>query len=127
MIRAMSSIMGIAVLGAVYSLIYQANIRGRFGIQFKSLPVGSDESLSQTLTALHDSPLPHTGVGKLVSIVTEAQGSFITAYDLANWVAVAALSVGLLLSIALVPARLPDHTDMPTSKDARTPSSTTRG
>lgn len=98
-IRGVTSIIGVAVLGATYSLVYRASLPPAAR---DALPPGADQSLSQTLSALNDAHLDTAQAGR---IIADAHNAFTGALQASLLVAVAVLTTGLILGIILLPRR----------------------
>jgi len=100
-IRGLTSIIGVAILGAVYSLRYQSLITPL--LDESLLSSGANQSLSQTLTALRDTNhLDSTGI---TEITLQANNSFISSFHASMWVAVGVIIVGMVLSYILLPRK----------------------
>ncbi len=102
-IRGVTSIIGVAVLGAVYSLQYQARIAPALDATEAELPMSADQSLSQTLTALRGAD----GIepGTMARLLSEAETAFVDSFHAGIWVAVGVLALGLLLGLFLLPRK----------------------
>lgn len=102
-VRGVASIVGVAILGAVYSLRYQAQITPVLDAADAGLPTSANQSLSQTLTALRDT----AGVdpGTAAQILSEAEAAFVSSFHAGIWVAVGVLGTGLLLGLILLPRK----------------------
>jgi EmrB/QacA subfamily drug resistance transporter len=102
-IRGVTSIIGVAVLGAVYSLQYQARICPTLHATEAQLPTRADQSLSQTLTALRGADGIEAGTA--ARILSEAESAFMDSFHSGIWVAVGVLVLGLLLGLMLLPRK----------------------
>ncbi|WP_338128443.1 MFS transporter [Brevibacterium luteolum] len=102
-IRGVTSIIGVAILGAVYSLQYQAHITPALNAVEAGLPASANQSLSQTLTALREAN--GIGPGTTSRLLSDAEAAFINSFQAGIWVAVGVLLVGLLLGLVLLPRK----------------------
>ncbi|MCP3424480.1 MFS transporter [Rothia sp. AR01] len=102
-IRGVMSIVGIAVLGAVYSLEYRARIGPSLGNLHADLPASADQSLSQTLTAVRDAA--EMDADTAAAVLGEAETAFLDAFHLGIWVACGVLALSLLVGMFLLPGK----------------------
>ncbi|WP_165883014.1 MFS transporter [Brevibacterium luteolum] len=99
-IRGVTSIIGVAVLGSVYSLGYRARIAPILKQHAPTLPEDAEQSLSQTLTALSNAEDVDATTAAVV--LGEAREAFVAAFQTGMWVAVAVLLTGLVLGVLLL-------------------------
>lgn len=102
-VRGVASIVGVAILGAVYSLQYQARITPALEAAGAGLTASANQSLSQTLTALRDTAW--TGPGAAAQLLEEAEAAFLSSFRAGIWVAVGVLCAGLVLGLILLPRK----------------------
>lgn len=103
-IRGITSIMGVATIGAVYSLRYRAEMAAPLNATSPPLPESANQSLSQTLAAVRDA----SGLdsGSAAKILDDAETAFVNAFHAGIWVAVAVLGASLLLGLVFLPKKV---------------------
>ncbi|MFT9118231.1 MAG: MFS transporter [Sporolactobacillus sp.] len=97
-IRGITSIVGVGVLGVVYSLVYRYNVSNVFNDIPNKIPDAAKESLGQTLNTLHSLQL-----ASKEEIIAKSKSAFVTAFHMSMWVAIIVLVLGLIVGWFLLP------------------------